>query len=350
MLSNESSIRLSTQMERRRTPAADQKVLPPETPTIGTGSTLLDLAISGGRFRNGGLPGGILVEIFGPSATGKTVLLSEIAGGVQRKGGEVRFMDPEGRLNKAFAGLFGLNADTITYDQPDTVTELFAPLHDWEPKGEKGTIHVVCADSLAALSTNMELEADEGDKMGMRRAKEFSQELRTIARKIVQHNILMVCSNQVRMNLDAGPYGQKYKTPGGEAIGFYSSVRLRTMLRKKLKREKKIRGKDHSVVAGVEIEVEVFKNSIWKPYNTAPVYIDFSYGIDDVKANLQYIKTNTGAKTDRVDGNDLSPSLDKAAELVEEQKMERRLKRETVNLWNDIQKAFENKRVKRRFD
>lgn len=336
---------LSEQMQRRSTPSEEKKELPETTPVISTGSTLLDLAISGGRFKNGGLPGGILVEIFGPSATGKTVLLSELAGNVQRKGGDVRFMDPEGRLNKQFAKLFGLDVDTILYDQPDTVVELFEPLREWEPKKE-AAIHGVFADSLAALSTEW---AEEGkDQYGMRRAKEFSEQLRLTCRKLVEHNILMVCSNQIRQNLDAGPYGQKYKSPGGEAIAFYSSVRLRTAQKEKIKRKRKVRGKDHELITGVEVEVEVFKNSVWAPYHKAPVFIGFDYGIDDVKANLDYLKTNTGAQDYQVEGQPLSNALDKAAELVEEQKLERKLKREVIELWKEIESAFESKRTKHR--
>src|SRR5690606_20056001 len=128
--------------------------------TISTGSTLLDLAIAGGRIREGGLPGGILVEIFGPSQTGKTVLLCEIAGDIQRKGGQVKFSDPEARLNKQFAKLFDLDVGSIDYARPNTVPEVFQPLHSWEPVGKPGAIHGVVADSLAALSTDMEMEKE----------------------------------------------------------------------------------------------------------------------------------------------------------------------------------------------
>ena len=112
------------------------------------------------------------------------------------------------------------------YNIPIT-SEVFQSVRDWvsEAEAEKGTIYGVFADSLAALSTEMEM--GEGDKMGMRRAKEFSEELRKTCRIITQQNVLMVCSNQIRQNLDAGPFGMKYKSPGGEAIGFYSSLRLR---------------------------------------------------------------------------------------------------------------------------
>ena len=169
---------------------------------ISTGSTLLDLAISGGRVRGGGLPGGVLVEIFGPSGSGKTVLLSEIAGFIQRQGGEVKFHDPEARLNQQFATMFGMELKEGDYYQPDTVPEVFETVRAWKPPQKEGIIHGIMADSLAALSTDMEMDKKDGDKMGMRRAKEFSEELRKTCRILKQNNFLMVCSNQVRINVD----------------------------------------------------------------------------------------------------------------------------------------------------
>ena len=140
---------------------------------ISTGSTLLDLAISGGIVKGGGIPSQIMVEIFGPSGAGKTVLLCEIAGGIQRAGGEVRFDDPEARLNKEFARMFGVNPEEINYDMPDTVTEVFKNIREWEPSNPN-VVNGTFTDSLAALSTNMEMDNDEGDKMGMRRAARLS--------------------------------------------------------------------------------------------------------------------------------------------------------------------------------
>ena len=338
--------KLSTQMRRRKAPEKEPTDLRGnDGPAISTGSTLLDLAISGGRFKNGGLPGGVLVEIFGPSATGKTVLLSEIAGNVQRKGSEVEFYDPEGRLNKAFALINGLDVDSVLYSAPNTIADVFRPIQKWSPE-TKEYPHGIFADSLAALTT--EWDEDDKDAYGMRRAKEFSEHLRRVCRVLPDRNILLVCSNQVRVNVNAGPYSPKYKSPGGEAIGFYSSVRLRTVLKKKLKRKKRVRGKEHEHVIGVEIEVEVFKNSVWKPFHKAPVYIDFEYGVDDVKANLQFLKSNTKAGKYSVGEVDLGTSLERACELAEEQKLERKLKREVIKLWNEIEAAFSTTRTKRR--
>jgi protein RecA len=310
---------------------------------ISTGSTLLDLAISGGRVRGGGIPAGILVEIFGPASSGKTVLLCEIAGAIQRQKGEVLFNDPEARLNKQFARIFDLDTDEMDYNTPDTVPEVFKAVRDWEPESKH--INGIFADSLAALSTDMEMEKDEGDKMGMRRAKEFSEELRKTCRVLTKNNYLMICSNQIRQNLDAGPYGQKYKSPGGEAVGFYSSLRLRMANPTKIKEKRKVAGKEVMRVVGVKTDVEVFKSSVWKPYRTSPVIILFDYGVDDVQANLQFIKDYTKNTVYTIGGNNLSTSMNEAITLIEcGGGMEKALKNEVIELWEEIEKKFETER------
>ncbi len=310
--------------------------------TISTGSTLLDLAISGGQVRGGGLPGGILVEIFGPSGTGKTVLLCEIAGAVQRKKGDIMFHDPEARLNKQFARMFDLDTESIAYTTPDTVTQVFKEVRAWEPKEAK--VNGIFTDSLAALSTDMEMDNDDGDKMGMRRAKEFSEELRKTCRILTKNNWLMVCSNQVRINANAGAYGQKYVTPGGEAVGFYASLRLRMMHPEKIYQTETVAGKKVKQVIGVTTEVEVFKNSTWKPYLTAPVTILFSYGIDDVRQNLQYIKDFTKNTIYTIGESKLDISLEKSIAIIEEANQEKELRDQVIDLWTEIQSKFDSNR------
>jgi len=318
------------------------------TQTISTGSTLLDLAISGGVKRGGGIPGGIFVEVFGPSSAGKTVLLCEIAGAVQRKGGQVRFDDPEARLNKTFAQLFDLNTDEIDYATPDKVTEVFENIRKWKP-ANKTVINGTFTDSLAALSTDIEMDNDDGDKMGMRRAKEFSEGFRKNARILKQKNYIMVCSNQVRENQDAAnKFAPKFKSTGGFAIGFYASLRLRATNPEKIWLEKTIEGKKTKRCIGVETTFEVFKSSIWKPYHTAPVIIIFDYGIDDIRANLQYIKDYTSNTVYQVGEIKLNASLDKSIKMVEVQGLEKKLKREVIDLWEEIESKFTTERKPKR--
>jgi len=312
---------------------------------ISTGSTLLDLEISGGQIRGGGIPGGIFMEIFGPSGAGKTILLCEIAGSIQRKGGEVRFDDPEARLNKQFAQLFDLNIKNIKYATPDKVTEVFENIREWQPKEVKNIVNGTFTDSLAALSTNLEMDKDEGDKMGMRRAKEFSEGFRKNARILKQKNYLMVCSNQIRENADTGGI----KSPGGFAIGFYASLRLRAMSPERIYKEITVKGKTVKKAIGVRTNFEVFKSSIWRPFGVAPVTIIFDYGIDDIRENLQYIKRFTGATVYIHRGEILDKSMEASIRIIEKDpKLIKELKNDVIDLWGEIQSKFNSNRKKER--
>ena len=320
---------------------------PPQV--VRTGSTLLDLAISGGIVPGGGVPKGIMVEVFGPSGCGKTVQLCEMAGDVLRQGGDVLFLDPEGRLNKLFARLFGLDLDSdrVTYKQIPTVTETFEFARAWKPSRDD-VPNGIFVDSLAALTTKMEQK--DSDKMGMRRAKEFSEQCRKTCRHISRTATLVVMSNQVRQNVNAGPYAPKYKTSGGEAIGFYSSLRLRCSTASKTWKKIKISGKPQKRVMAVETEVDVYKSSVWEPYHTAPLHIVFNYGVDDVRANLQYLKSYRGHTKYMVGDHSLGVSMERAITKVEHKGLEAELRSEVINLWAEVEAKFKVKRrPKRRY-
>lgn len=312
---------------------------------ISTGSTLLDLAISGNVVRGGGIPSGILIEAFGPNGSGKTVFLCELAGAIQRNGGDIMFQDPEARLNAQFARMFDFNLQKEHYRTPDTVTEVFAQVRKWDSKAN--TVNGIFVDSVAALSTDMEMENEDGDKMGMRRAKEFSEELRKTCRILKQKDYIMVCSNQVRVNQNAGPYGQKYEAPGGTAMGFYASLRLKFSTPEKIKVKKTYKGKNIEKVVGIETEIEVFKSSVDAPYRKAPVIIYFDYGLDDIRANLQYVKTYSGGTTYAVNGNKAGQSLDDAVAFVENNDLEEELREQVIDIWEDIQTKFKVERKKK---
>ena len=304
---------------------------------LSTGSTLVDLAISGKRKKFGGIPTGILVEISGRSGSGKTALLTEICASAQRKKGQAYFNDPEARLDKEYAAITGYSlTDEKLYDRPDTVTALFKNFKDWEVDPEFP--NVFAGDSLAALSTDMEME-DE-DKMGMRRAKELSEGLRKHARMFAKKNILMVCSNQLRES----PTGRT--TPGGNAVPFYSSVRMEVMPHfptAKVKREKTIRGVKQTKIIGVQSDVTIIKNSLDDPFRKVPVYIIFGYGVDDVRGNLMWLKENRGEKKFLVDSKEFA-GIDPAIAYVEENGLEKKIKKEVVDLWNELEEAFNTKR------
>ena len=340
---------LSVQMRRRNKQKVQEKAeyAGNSESMLSTGSTLLDLAISGGRVRGGGIPSGVMVEVFGPSGCGKTVILCELAGAVQRSGGEVAFNDPEARLNKQFATMFDLNTEDMNYATPNTVTEVFASIRNWKPKNVH-SVNGIFTDSLAALSTDLEMDNKDGDKMGMRRAKEFSEGFRKTCRELQSKNYLLVCSNQVRQNHDAGLYGPKYCSPGGEAIGFYSSLRLRCGSPTKIRPEKTVAGKKIKNVIGITTQIEVFKNSVWRPYGMAPVTIIFDYGIDDIRQNLQFVKDYTSAKTYSVQGEPMAVSMDESIQLIEQNGLINVLREEVIDLWKEIDRQFRQKRKPKR--
>ncbi len=316
-----------------------------EVPKVSTGSTLLDLAITGSVSEAGGVPFGIMVEVFGPPGSGKTVLLCEAGGNVQRKGGNLKFRDPEGRLNKQWATQFDLDVDNMEYDKPNTVKEVFEPIREWSPEPEKAN-HAILTDSLAALSTEQELE--QGDKRGQLRAKEFSEECRKTCRTLVNKGFLMLCTNQVRQNSEAGAFAQKYYSPGGEAIAFYSSLRLRTRTPKQIKKKVSYKGTEQHKTVGVETVVEVFKSSIAEPFKTAPLYIVYDYGIDDIRSNLQWLKTNTGRKSYQVNKESVGQGLDDAVSAVENDGLENDLCNEVIEVWHDIESKFKTERKKKK--
>jgi RecA/RadA recombinase len=310
---------------------------------ISTGSTVLDLAISGGRVETGGIPTGILVEIAGDSGSGKTGILTELCASVQAMGGATRFADPEARLDKEYAQITGATIYDEDYFRPKTVTELFALLNEWETNPELP--NVFAGDSLAALSTDMEMESE--DKMGMRRAKEFSQELRKHCLLLHERNVLLACTNQIR----TGNNNTKV-TPGGNAVPFYSSLRLfcqPTFQGSKIEVKKKIRGVDQTSIIGIKTQVTCRKNSLDNPFRKADIYVIFGYGVDDVRGNLLFLKENKKDSRFLIGEKDLGATINKAISMVEEGDLEDDLRQETIMLWNEIQEAFnvQRKRKKR---
>jgi recombination protein RecA len=305
---------------------------------ISTGSTLLDLAISGGRRKGGGIPRGILIEVSGPESSGKTVLLCVIAGNVKKLGGQVMFRDPEYRLDTQFARIFGMNVDEIDYDYCKTVPDLFKPVRTWAPKPDD-KIHGIFADSLAALSTNMELE--DKDKTGMRRAKEFSEECRKSCSVLTEKGYIMVCSNHLRENVGGGDFAPKYRTPGGRAIGYYSSLRLRITNVKDIKVKRAVRKTEITRVIGVLSTIKVMKSSVWKPKREATVPIIYDTGIDDIRANLTFIRDVCAYKTYKMlDGTELSRSIYDAKKMIKDKKLTNKLKDDVIELWEEIEAKF----------
>lgn len=312
---------------------------------ISTGSTLIDLAICGGRVRGGGIPGNILIEIFGQSSMGKTALGMEICGSTQFHGGTIKVLDPESRLDQEYAKTYDAEIPKENYSRPDTVNDIINEMWDWEPK-DTSVINTCLVDSIASLSTEVEMK--EEDKRGQQRAKDLSAGLRKLARKIGKDNKLTVFTNQIR---DGGTYGPV--TPGGFAVRFYSTLRLD--LRKpsakgvsyKVEKKKKLKsGKEVSKVIGIRTDVNIVKNHIDDEWRMAPLYIIYGVGVDDVRANLQWYKDMTsGTKYDCIDKE--YASMDSAIRYIEENNLELDLREKVIDLWEEIEHSFRTTRKKK---
>lgn len=303
---------------------------------VSTGSTLLDLAISGGRIRGGGLPGGIMVELHGPSGSGKTALAVDIAASIQNKGGEADILDPEARLDKEYARIYGLELDKKNYSQPKLVTDVFKQIYSWNPVN-KDVINGKIIDSIAALVSAKEME-DGGDKRGQRKAKDLHEGCRKASVVISDGYKLLVFTNH---EMD-GDYGKV--TPGGKAVPYYASVRIRIKQKEKIIPEKKISsGKVVSMVTGVLSTCTIVKNSVDNGFRDAPLYIIYGQGIDDVRANLQWYKTMMKSTMYIAVDKDYQ-RLDFAIRYIEENNLEGELREMVIDLWEEIQEKFKVKR------
>jgi len=303
---------------------------------ISTGSTLLDLAISGGRVRGGGVPSGILLEIFGPASSGKSSILAEMCASVQATGGKVKFLDPEARLDAEYMRIYGMELGKEDYHMPDTVNEVFSHILNWNPPlAPEGATNIIATDSLAALSSELEL-SEGGDKRGQKIAKDFSQGLRKTCRLIKRNKFIIACSNQIRQG-DTGEV-----TSGGKGIPFYASLRIRVgppAQNKYLKQEKTIHKIKHEKIYGIQSTCTVKKSSVDDPFRTANIYIVFGLGIDDIRANLAYLKQMTGATSYDAVTKEFG-RLDAAIKYIEENNLELELKNKVIDLWEEIENSF----------
>lgn len=332
----------------------DNKRIPIDTSVmVSTGCTLLDLAISGGRVRGGGMPGGIMVEIYGGSGSGKTAILMELAASVQAGGGETVICDPEARLDKEYANIYGTTLNKDNYFRPKTVGNsvndkgkilekgLEGYITEWEPSNPN-VINLLGADSIAALSTTMEMET--GDKRGQRKAKELSELCRKTAVLIAEEHKLVVFTNQVRDG-ENGPV-----TPGGHAVPFHASLRIACNQKKKIEKAKKNEaGVEIKKVVGIESDLFIRKSSIDDPYRTVKMYLIFGIGIDDVRGNLQYLKDME--KTTSYDAMTKTfVSMDAAIRHIEDNDLEGQLREAVIDVWEANEALFKvERKTKKRF-
>jgi len=240
-------------------------------PSISTGSLGLDVALG-----IGGLPRGRIVEIYGPESSGKTTLTLQVIAEAQKMGGTCAFVDAEHALDPIYAEKLGVDVDDLIVSQPDTGEQ---GLEVADMLVRSGAIDVLVVDSVAALTPKAEIEGDMGDHHVGLQARLMSQALRKITGNIKNANCLVIFINQIRMKIGV-MFGNPETTTGGNALKFYSSVRL------DIRRTGAV--KDGEEVVGSETRVKIVKNKVAPPFKQTEFQILYGEGINRLGEVLDY--------------------------------------------------------------
>jgi recombination protein RecA len=254
--------------------------------SIPTGSVSLDIALG-----IGGVPRGRIIEVYGPESSGKTTLALHIVANSQKLGGTAAFVDAEHALDPEYAKRIGVKINELLISQPDTGEQA---LDIVETLVRSGVVDVIVVDSVAALVPKAEIEGEMGDQHVGRQARLMSQALRKLTAIIARSNATVIFINQIRMKIGV-MFGNPETTTGGQALKFYSSVRIEVRRSAQIKKGEEI--------VGNRTKVKIVKNKVAAPFKTAEFDIMYNEGI-----SLEGDLIDTGVKYEVVkkSGNALS--------------------------------------------